>query len=337
MGRLTQEECRSWFPDDFFSAIDSWFAADIACCDLCYDEFLAKWPHSYLAENAEFQKTGYPLDVIYSGSRLVDEYSKAEFETFIKDIECPRCGNKLASNIWAYNFPFDVEPEFEDVINQIADIAKETPFLILKHDFANRVYDSLRQLACRMPSTVFDAPLYRARAGDIPEMLAEFDAPLPHVVIEGRYNHAGSPVVYLASDAETCVEEMWRTSCTIAEIALITPLKVLDLNNPEISHPDFANELSALTYSALMSAKQPNNGWHKPAYVFSRFISDCAKASGIQAIKYPSTQIVAGGNFNLVIIDPSVRLTSHATLLRVKRFESETQQFVNRSGESAGI
>ena len=239
-------------PDDFMAALESWLTADIACCDLCHDEFIARWPHAYSADDAEFQRSAYPLDVIYSGSRLADEYTKEEFDTFIKDIQCPRCGNELDANIWPYDFPFDVDPQFEDAISQIADIAKTTPFLILKHEFANRVYSSLMQLGAKLRHTQFGAPLHRARFGNVPDNLNEFDAPPSQRVKEGRYNHAGSPVVYLASDAETCIEEMRRESCTIAEIDFGTPLKVLDLNDPESSHSDFADESSALAYSARL-------------------------------------------------------------------------------------
>ena len=93
-------------------------------------------------------------------------------------------------------------------------------------------------------------------------------------------------------------------------------LKILDLIEPQESHPNKYDDLASLTYSALMSAKQPSGSWHKPAYVFSRFVADCCRYSGIQAIKYPSTHIVAN-NFNLVVVDQGFDLHAAAKLCQV--------------------
>ena len=128
--------------------------------------------------------------------------------------------------------------------------------------------------------------------------------------------------MYLASDLQTCFEEMRRTACVVAELNFDTSLKILDLVTPWESHAEFADELSALTYSALMSAKQSDTGWHKPAYVFSRFIADCVRDSGIQGIKYPSTRITRD-NYNLVIVDPAFRLSQAANVQRYIHLASD--------------
>jgi RES domain-containing protein len=324
MSSLTPEERKHLFPEIFCDVVESWFTADIACCDACYDEFIAKWPHVYLADDAEFQRSAYPLDVIYCGSELAKIYTESEFNEYVKEISCPRCDNALDGNIWPYNFPFEVDADdFETNISEMAALAEATPFLILTHDFARQVYGLLTKLGATLASTTLDASLYRARAGDVREDVAEFDAAPRRFVKEGRYNHAGNPVIYLSSDATTCVAEMRGEPCVIAEVALSTGLKVLDLNNPDTSHPDAANDLAALTYSALMSAKQSDGGWHKPAYVFSRFVADCAKAAGIQAIKYPSTRITRESNFDLVILDPNIRLAQHARIVGFTRFKND--------------
>lgn len=165
---------------------------------------------------------------------------------------------------------------------------------------------------------MFDSPLYRGRASEtlLHLVLADFDKPPREKTGEGRYNHAGSPVLYLASDFATCVEEMRRKPCFIAEIDIKVPLKILDLAAPFEAHPDHCDGLAALAYSVLMSAKQPDSGWHKPAYVFSRFIADCCRHHGIHGIKYPSTHI-AGANFNLAIVDCSLDVASVGQLRRV--------------------
>jgi len=71
---------------------------------------------------------------------------------------------------------------------------------------------------------------------------------------------------------------------------------------------------------SLMSAKQDSTGWHRPKYVFSRFIADCAKSAGFDAIKYPST--MAGNEcFNLVILNDRFSLKNGSELLRIFKYE----------------
>jgi hypothetical protein len=64
--------------------------------------------------------------------------------------------------------------------------------------------------------------------------------------------------------------------------------------------------LSALVYSSLISAPRNTEGWNQSQYVFSRFVADCAKAVGLDAVKYPTTRASSG--HNLVIFDESYRL-----------------------------
>jgi RES domain-containing protein len=328
MAALTQEEKREWFPEAFFDQLESWFSADIACCDACHDEFTALWPHAYSANGAAFQRSSIDLNSFYSGSKLQELFTKEEFNEFVKDLRCPRCGGQLGANIWPYELPFDVDPLFEEFIGEIAILAELTPFLILSHKFAQEVLHTIRNVGSSLKPTIIQGNMYRARIIKFPiaEVLAEFDIPPRNLVTEGRYNHAGNPVLYLASDLQTSFEEMRRTPCIVAELNFDTSLKVLDLVSPRDSHPEFADALSALTYSALMSAKQSDTGWHKPAYVFSRFIADCVRHSGIQGIKYPSTRITKD-NYNLVIVDPAFRLCMAAKVQRYIRLTSEGYDF----------
>lgn len=313
---LSPEERRYWFPEALFDEIDSGYSADIACCDSCYDEFISLWPYASSANNSEFERAGISLDLIYENSRLSEIFLKEEFDEFIKDINCPRCENQIGPNIWPYNFPFSVDSSFETTIEELKRFAELTPFLMLNHEFAKKVFQNINTIGKSIaPSALHN--LYRARVkdGKVLEELSFFDFPPRHLVKEGRFNHAGNPVLYLGSDQDTCFEEVRRKACIIAELQFETSLTILDLINPWDAHPDFADELSALTYSVLMSAKQPDDGWDKPAYVFTRFIADCARSSGIQAIKYPSTHIVRD-NYNLVIIDPKIQLKNIAKVNR---------------------
>jgi RES domain-containing protein len=315
---LSHEEARHAFPDSFFDELDSGFSADIACCDSCHDDFVALWPHAPSAEDHAFERSLVSVELVYENSRLSELFTKEEFQEFSAELVCPRCASPLGPNIWVFNFPFNVEADFEEKVRELANVARSTPFLILTHPFAQEVFSSLKRLSPTIPPTPLPRPLYRARSASsaFPLVIEEFGPPPPHLCGEGRYNHAGHPVLYLASDLETCVEEMRGSQCVIAELDIDASLNVLDLVKPEDSHPEFYDSLSALTYSALMSAKQPQHGWHKPAYVFSRFIADCSRHLGIQAIRYPSTRITKR-NFNIVIIDPTFNLGAVATMRQV--------------------
>jgi RES domain-containing protein len=312
------------FEEYFYRDLEKWFSADIACCDHCYDDFLSMWPHADYADECYFQTQSIGLDCFYSGSYLQDYYSKAEFDRFIAKIPCPRCGSPLGWNIWAYNLPFDVPRDFEATIIQVSELARSTPFLLLEHNFCQKVLSSIRDLSKAVVPAPFGATLFRARSinkADLPQHILTFDFPPPPVVQEGRYNHAGAPVLYLASDKETCLEELRNSPCLVLEFELLPPIRVLDLTDPFGAHEKHADLLNCLVYSALASAKQIDDGWHKPHYVVSRYVADCARAAGFDAIKYPSTRRTVK-NFNLVLVNTSIPLAKSARVISYHQMDS---------------
>lgn len=313
-----EEEDQYWFEELFYRDLESWFSSDIACCDNCYDNFLENWPHAYAADDAAFQRNGIDLSCFYSGSRLRDIYTEEQFFKFLRLLECPRCGEELKYNIWPYNLPFNIIDGFDEYLIEISELSQHTPFLILKHSFAQEIHEVIKSLSETSQPTTLSESLYRARASaslDKKEV-SDFDFPPNKFVSEGRYNHAGIPALYLGSTPETCFHEMREVACHIAEIKLNKSIKILDLVNPYDAHEKHHDLLNTLVYSALMSAKQDNTGWHRPKYVFSRFISDCAKSVGFDAIKYPSTRD-GSENYNLVILNQSLSLENSSTLVRV--------------------
>lgn len=96
------------------------------------------------------------------------------------------------------------------------------------------------------------------------------------------------------------------------EFILTESIKVLDLIDPYKQHRGHDDLLNSLVYSALLSAKQRVEGQFRPHYVVSRFVSDCARHAGFQAIMYPST-MVSERSFNLVVLDPDIDLQRHST------------------------
>ncbi len=313
---LVEDEDPYWFEELFYRDLESWFSSDIACCDECYDDFLENWPHAYSADREAFQRSSIDMSSFYSGSRLQEFYSEEQFNKFIKSISCPRCGAELRYNIWPYTLPFDVVDDFELIIGEIADISNKTPFLLLENKFANQVYEAITDLSKESTQTIVDNSLFRARtkASLSTTAIKEFDFPPKSCVKEGRYNHAGIPALYLGSDPETCFYELRESPCIIAEIKITKEIKILDLTNTYEKHPKQSDLLNTLVYSVLMSARQDDSGWYKPKYVFTRFISDCAKAAGFDAIQYPSTR-KNGDNYNIVLLNHDLSLDSSSKLI----------------------
>ena len=315
-----------WFEEFFFRDLDGWFSSNIACCDKCYDDFLEKWPSAFAADEAEFQCNSISLDCFYSGSRLQDAYTEEQFYKFLPLVPCPRCGNTLEGNMWPYELPFDVVDGFEHKIKEIAEIFQNTPFLLLDHPFAKEVYEAITELSKETEPKTLDSVLHRARTKESLKNKDEsqFDFPPSATVTEGRYNHAGIPVLYLASDPETCFHELRKVPCLIAKIQITDPIKVLDLSDTYDSHENHTDLLNTLVYSSLLSARQDSHGWWKPKYIFSRFVSDCAKSAGFNAIKYPSTR-TENDNYNIVILDKKFSLNKSSKLVDLFPFEDDQE------------
>lgn len=302
------------FAEWFYRDLEKWFSADIACCDMCRDDFLAMWPYADCADACRFQVQTIDLDTFYSGSYLRQVYTKTQFDKYVCELDCPRCGNPLRGNISAYDLPFDVPVDFERTVREVYELSRTTPFLLLEHPFCQDVLKAIRELSASTPLSAYPKTLFRARSeeyGTVAEAIASFDFPPSALVKEGRYNHAGQPALYLGSDLETCHAELRFCKARAMEFALTTPLKTLDLLDSFESHAIHTDLINCLVYSALVSARQDDDGWHKPHYVVSRFVSDCAKAAGFDAVKYPSTRRTSV-NFNLVVLNPSLSLASVA-------------------------
>ena len=290
------------FEELFFDCLDSWFSADIACCDACYDAFVARWPGTYLRD-LDFQRSGTPLECFYEGSDLADVFTKDEFLADLPRVRCPRCDEPLTANIWPYNLPFELPPDFEKQAKEIALIVRDTPFLALMHPFARQMLEEICRIAKTAPKAVPSSTYYRGRcANEVkgPGDPTEFGPPPPPRTTEGRYNHAGRPVLYLSSDPNTCLLELGEPpdGAYVAPVALLGSPQLLDLSDEAIE----SDVLKALIASSLLSAPSPDEGWDRPCYVFSRFVADCVRSARVQALRYPSTRATLGHN---LVIFPS--------------------------------
>jgi hypothetical protein len=312
------------FEDVFLAEIDSWFSADLACCDHCYDEFVKHWPVAYYADGQVFQTNQIQLDPFYDGSRIRDFYTLDQFIRLATELPCPRCGGKLGYTIYPYNFPFDVPDNFEDNMREISAIAESTPFLLLKHKFSAEVLEAINNVASHTVDSEMPSPLFRARplAGLKDFDVAQFDFAPRDIVSEGRYNHAGGSALYLSDSHETCFHEVNDEVCAIAEIGFNGRIKVLDLVQPYESHKEFSDLLNTLVYSALLSEPRNGKGFRKTEYVFSRFIADCARSAGFDAIKFPSIKAL-NDCFNLVVLNRDFSIGKKTHLVGLSIFDGK--------------
>lgn len=316
-----------FFDDVFFQELDYWFAADMACCDECYQGFLKVWPAANSAGSTEFESNQIQLDLFYEGSRINAHYTKEQFERLAQELECPRCCATLGYTLYPYELPFDVPKDFEGDIEAISTIANETPFLILKNDLAQKVLHSIAAVAESTCATDLPSNLFRARGMTGLKEIAvdQFNFADPAFVGEGRYNHAGQSVLYLGDSKETCFHELRRAKCAVAEIALEGAVKVFDLATPYDSHEEQSDFLNALVFSSLLSTPQDGTGYKKPAYVFSRFVADCARSAGFDAIRYPSTQASARSH-NLAILNVDFAIGNRSRFISLCYFDGSASK-----------
>lgn len=319
----------SAFEDVFLDELDSWFSADIACCERCYQKFLEIWPSAYSANSAEFQINQIPLITFYEGSRINAFYTSDQFERLVQNLDCPRCGEKLGLTLYPYELPFDVPKGFEDNVASISDISRRTPFLLLEYKFAREILTTLEALSQTTDKSGVPANLFRARglSGLTEFTCNQFDFAEPKIVSEGRYNHAGQPVLYLGDSEETCFHELRGVNCVIAEIEVIGDLKTLDFTAPYDNHEDQSDLLNALAFSGLLSTPQEETGYQKPAYVFSRFVADCARTAGFDAIRYPSTRQTVQAH-NYVILNADFSIGNRSKLVGLRHFDGKVSKAI---------
>jgi len=192
---------------------------------------------------------------------------------------------------------------------------------MLKHYFAQRVFTVIEELSSETKASVFDSYLYRGRlASQVNEAKScEFDITPKEFAGEGRYNHSGVPAFYLGSDMETCFQELRNNESYIAKLKLSQNIKVLDLTATYENHKKHSDILDNLVYSALISAKHHDSGQYKPQYVFSRFIADCARYVGFDAIKYPSTR-TNQDRFNIVVLSDRFSIKNGTELISIELY-----------------
>ena len=307
------------FNDALSDELDSDFSSSIGCCDFCYKDFRSKWPDiSFRRDGAEMQSMG-TLDAV-DASRLLGAWSEVEYSTLRRLVQCPRCLEYDPANIHLFEHRLHDAETMEQHITELSALGSTTPFLLLEHPLAQRVLAEVRAEAARVTATAQSRPMFRARlALDVverwqsPADLSTYGPAPAAYTGEGRFNHAGSPMLYLANREDVAAAELGAVGqeCLVGRNELLTSLKILDLIDEDGDAVD-SDLFDALANSALLTAPRTGEGWIKRQYVFSRFVADCARSAGFDAIRYGSTKEPKGVNY--VILDPPADLSGFMRL-----------------------
>lgn len=310
------------FNDILSDEIDSDFASSICCCDACYDNFARRWPGIALRDHT-FQRNAMSVDYCVEQSRLVQLYTPAELRTLEHFVSCPRCHAYVRKSVWIFEHPFDRVFQIESAVEELSEIGSSTPFLLLEHPFARSILGAVRDLSVESATVQLMGTFFRARKREDIDRLQQNASdirtfgPAPATVVgEGRFNHAGAPMLYLATTLETALLEVGDRSedYRVAELTVRGEYKVLDLIDLDDSN-EARMPILAMANSALVAAPRLDRGWLRPEYVFSRFVADSAKSAGFDAIRYGSTKSVNGENY--VLLSPNVGLETYLSLIAV--------------------
>jgi hypothetical protein len=185
--------------------------------------------------------------------------------------------------------------KYANRLDEFHQFLTKYPYLGAAHDFGKELRDGLAKFPSR---ALKDQVFYRARriTSGRPYTLIDFMPPDPakHSVGEGRYNHAGQSVMYMAEDKDgaaiECVadaeDRAWVHAFRIQQVD-----KILDLGDEEA----WANEDMPALACGLMHAgavrqfSDRTNSW-KPEYFVPRFIADCARENGFNGIRFKSVR-----------------------------------------------
>ncbi len=183
-------------------------------------------------------------------------------------------------------------PRFEDFTAHL----ERVPLLGATHSIGKRV---LRSIA-KFPHASLDLTEHWWRARVIggnarPDVSELGPPPAGECKNEGRFNHVGQRVLYVASSIEVAAAEAIRQDDGVAwalawRVGVREPLLDLTSHFDESALYDDASYLAAgLSYIRPHLGEASEGPW-KPEYFVSRFIADAARAAGFKGIRYPSTR-----------------------------------------------
>lgn len=196
--------------------------------------------------------------------------------------------------------------KWQPKIEEFGEYLGKYPYLGAKHSMGKRIIRSIAEL----PTCSIDDQLWwRGRRPDgarqliVPDMLAP---PLKLATAEGRFNHYGQVVLYLAATnfgalAEVLDRRSGDSVAWLQQFKVKSLHPILDLTGPKWWQSDKRTLLAlGLEFNMRVLAPDLESPW-KPEYFVPRFIADVAREFGLRGIKFQGPRHF---DDNLVIFEP---------------------------------
>ncbi len=199
------------------------------------------------------------------------------------------------------------EQKYGKQVDKLQEHLEKYPFLTLNAPLGRTIYREITQNT--PPTCSIQGTWYRTRPVEDSKIyqLEDMKAPPIGRAGDGRYNHAGQSILYLAEDLETSMREavndledaamVWTQAYGLENIP-----NILDLTNDWNNYaPSTSAAIVALLSSRILCRKvlDRESKW-KPEYFVTRYIADCARLAKFNGIKYDSTR---GYGTNIVLFD----------------------------------
>lgn len=300
--------------------------ADIVCCYRCCKPVNKKyaWPGEKRSLKSHLRHC---------------HIDHAYWSNAMNGLQCPYCRTVLDLNSIV-----EVLSNYDKKVDQLIKQARD-PQLVQElaefHQFLS-AYPSLgladpTGIGQRIRASIRDHPhqtlkrkiWFRARKLKRNRLLSsdEMGAPDPDKVPipDGRYNHAGQSFLYLASEAETASREIvdWgdEKRCAMQKFRVTESIQVLNLCRDDRKLDLRSNLLLvAVIYNGYLGLVPGQDTSWRPEYFVPRFLADCARLEGFEAIYFSS---VWDFGENLVVFPPKERaFVPHG---RCKKFVSKVE------------
>lgn len=232
------------------------------------------------------------------------EIPEEYWEEITSFIDCPRCGTPLDTgseigvtsliedkieSMW-----FEWKERYSNRLGEFFDFLEKYPYLGITHDIGAEIYATVASFPQRdiERRTGFKGRAGTARVKSPKDMYPPDPAAVK--IPEGRFNHFGQRVFYLANSEEGAAKEGLEEpgKVWLQKFRIENATKILDLTVDPAEEPEARKNL--LTFGLIYGGElrtfvEREKGW-KPEYFVPRFIADCARKEGFNGIKYKSSR-----------------------------------------------
>ncbi|HEV2147429.1 MAG TPA: RES family NAD+ phosphorylase [Longimicrobiaceae bacterium] len=254
---------------------------------------------------------------------------------------CPHCGRDSFERWDDYGEKPEEEIEadrrwatwrekFEGRVEDFAAHLRRFPYLGLNHPIGRKISSTIRDF----PKTGLGAQSWcRARRPDGARVFGPMDLNPPpprHAHAEGRFNHYGQSVFYLAESEQAALQETLNADAGegfawVQQFDLPVLQDILDLRTSFFAAKTLDLPILALglIHSHLPQLVPEKDSAWKPEYFVPRFIADCARAQGFRGIIFNSQRHY---EVNLVLFswgDLKITPTGEPKLVLMKKLPSD--------------